>query len=159
MVMDDADTSDDTIRFSKCWRPAISKTESDVSSTARLTSSRGRRTYQKRFLQRSSTRWRRSMESTWQRPSSATTIEEASVPQELQHDSRINTTTKVSTTVSDVKKTADVSDIMMHSPDVTKNIHYYDRRRDQIIMEVCQRNSADDPHWMRLRRWRLTTNV
>ena len=66
------------------------------------------------------------MESTRQRPSSATRIEEASVPQELPQDSRINTTIKVGPTVSDAKKIADKSGTMMIGMVLTKNTYYYD---------------------------------
>ena len=55
-----------------------------------------------------------------QRPSSATRIEETSVPEELPQDSRINTTTKVRPTVSVAKKNTDVNGTKMFNPDVTE---------------------------------------
>ena len=76
------------------------------------------------------------MESTWQRISSATRIEEASVPQDLPQDSRINTTTLVRTNGYVAKKITDENGTTMISSDLTENTYHYDWRRDYIIVET-----------------------
>ena len=74
------------------------------------------------FSEPSSRRRTRSMEGTWQRLSSATRIDETSVPEELPQDSRINTTTKVRPTVSVAKKYTELHDTTMFYPNMNENI-------------------------------------
>ena len=114
------------------------------------------------FSEPSSRRRMRWMESTWQRPSSATRTEETSVPEELPQDSRINTNKGgLAPTVSDAKKTAYVSGTVMINPNATKNTYCYVRLTtgSNYCGSLTEKHSAADARGMRIRHWRLTTNV